>query len=149
MPQSLSQIYVHLVFSTKDRATLIPANIQPRLHAYLAGTLSGIGCPTVQVGGMPDHVHILFRLSRTVTISNVVKDAKVESSKWMKNEGGVSGFAWQVGYGAFSVSASNVDAVTRYILNQAEHHRVRSFQDEFRRLLELYQVEYDEAYVWD
>ena len=149
MPQSLSQVYVHLVFSTKDRAGLIPANIQTRLHAYVAGTLNAIGCPAVQVGGMPDHIHILFRLSRTVTISDVVKNAKVESSKWMKDECAVSDFAWQAGYAAFSVSASNVDEVTRYIQRQAEHHRVKSFQDEFRRLLELYQVEYDEAYVWD
>ena len=149
MPQSLAQIYIHLVFSTKERARLIPAETQPRLYAYLAGTLDAIGCPAVQVGGMPDHVHILFRLSRTVTISDVVKSAKVESSKWMKDECGVGDFAWQAGYGAFSVSASNVADVTRYIRDQPEHHRTRSFQDEFRRLLELYKVEFDEAYVWD
>ena len=149
MPQSLCQIYVHLVFSTKDRAGLIPSNVQQRLHAYVAGTLNAVACPAVQVGGMPDHIHLLFRLSRTVTISDVVKNVKVESSKWIKGEGQVGDFAWQAGYGAFSVSASSVDEVTRYIKNQAEHHRVRSFQDEFRRLLDLYGVEYDEAYVWD
>ena len=98
---------------------------------------------------MPDHIHILFRLSRTMTISDVVKNAKVESTKWMKDEGDVARFAWQAGYGAFSVSASLVDDVTRYIQNQVEHHRSRTFQDEFRRLLELYRVNYDEAYVWD
>ncbi|MEQ1850213.1 MAG: IS200/IS605 family transposase [Chthoniobacteraceae bacterium] len=149
MPQSLVQIYVHLVFSTKDRTSLIPAEIKPRLHAYLAGTFNAIDCPAVQVGGMPDHVHILFRLSRTVTISDAVKNAKVESSKWMKEACGVRDFAWQAGYGAFSVSASNVDDVVRYIQNQEEHHEGKSFQDEFRRLLELYRVEYNEAYVWD
>ena len=149
MPQSLAQIYIHLVFSTKERARLIPDNTQTRLHAYLAGTHDAVGCPSLQVGGMPDHVHILFRLSRTVTISDVVKNAKVESSKWMKDECGVGDFAWQAGYGAFSVSASNVEDVTSYIRNQPEHHRTRSFQEEFRRLLERYQVEYDEAYVWD
>ena len=149
MPQSLAQIYVHLVFSTKDRASLMPDTIQPRLHAYLAGTFNAIDCPAVQVGGMPDHVHILFRLSRTVTLSDAVKAAKVESSKWMKEEGGVPDFAWQAGYGAFSVSASDVETVTRYIQNQAHHHRARTFQDEFRTLLERYRVEYDEAYVWD
>jgi REP element-mobilizing transposase RayT len=149
MPQSLAQIYVHLVFSTKDRAGLIPAEIKPRLHAYLAGTLTAIDCPAVQVGGMPDHVHILFRLSRTVTVSDVVKNAKVESSKWMKDECGAGDFAWQAGYGAFSVSASNVDEVVRYIQNQEAHHQGKSFQDEFRRLVELYRVEYNEAYVWD
>jgi len=149
MPQSLAQIYVHLVFSTKARVSLIPSAIKPRLHAYLAGTLNAIDCPAVQVGGMPDHVHILFRLSRTVTISDLVKNAKVESSKWMKDECGMGDFAWQAGYGAFSVSASNVDDVTRYIQNQEAHHQGKSFQDEFRRLLELYRVEYNEAYVWD
>ena len=149
MPQSLAQIYVHLVFSTKARVSLIPSAIKPRLHAYLAGTLNAIDCPAVQVGGMPDHVHILFRLSRTVTISDLVKNVKVESSKWVKDECGMGDFAWQAGYGAFSVSASNVDDVTRYIQNQEAHHQGKSFQDEFRRLLELYRVEYNEAYVWD
>lgn len=149
MPQSLAQIYVHLVFSTKGRAGLIPAALQPRLHAYLAGAFNSMACPAVQIGGMPDHVHVLFRLARTATISDTVKNAKVESTKWMKAEGDVGDFAWQAGYGAFSVSASHVQDVTRYIQNQAEHHHVRTFQDEFRRLLELYGVEYDEAYVWD
>lgn len=149
MPQSLAQIYVHLVFSTKHREKTIPADLQTRLHAYLAGAMNDIGCPAVKIGGMPDHVHVLFRLSRTVTLSDAVKTAKVESSKWMKDEGGVRDFAWQAGYGAFSVSASDVDEVTDYIAHQAHHHRVRTFQDEFRRLLERYHVEYNEAYVWD
>ncbi len=149
MPQSLSQIYVHLVFSTKGRARLIPADLQSRLHAYLAGAMNDIGCPAVKIGGMPDHVHILFRLSRTMSLSDAVKTAKVESSKWMKDEGGVREFAWQAGYGAFSVSASDVDDVTDYIRNQEHHHQVLTFQDEFRRLLERYHVEYNEAYVWD
>ena len=149
MPQSLAQIYVHLVFSTKDRARVIPAEIQPRLHAYIAGALNAIQCPAVQVGGMPDHVHIVFRLARTIALSDAVKAAKVESSKWMKDECGVREFAWQAGYGAFSVSASDVDEVTRYIQNQEHHHRGRTYQDEFRLLLERYQIEYNEAYVWD
>ena len=149
MPQSLSLIYVHLVFSTKGRARIIPAGLQPRLHAYLAGAMNDIGCPAVNIGGMPDHVHLLFRLARTISLSDAVKTAKVESSKWKKDEGAVHDFAWQAGYGAFSVSASDVDDVTAYIANQEHHHRVRTFQDEFRRLLERYHVEYNEAYVWD
>ena len=149
MPQSLAQIYVHLIFSTKGRARLIPADLQPRLHAYIAGTLDAIECPAVKVGGMPDHLHILFRLSRTLSLSDVVKAVKVESSKWMKDDGGVRDFAWQAGYGAFSVSASDVDEVTAYIANQPEHHKVRTFQDEFRKLLQRYNLQYDEAYVWD
>lgn len=149
MPQSLSQIYLHLVFSTKDRQPLIGTEVQPRLHAYLAGTLNAIHCPAIQVGGMPDHVHLLFRLSRTVTVADVVKASKVESSKWMKENTSQPQFAWQAGYGVFSVSASQVDTVTHYIANQAEHHQARTFQDEFRKFLENHQIEYDEAYVWD
>ncbi|MCB1227983.1 MAG: IS200/IS605 family transposase [Verrucomicrobiales bacterium] len=149
MPQSLAQIYLHLVFSTQDRQPLIRADIQPRLHAYLAGTLNAIHCPALCVGGMPDHVHLLLRLSRTVTVADVVKATKVESSKWMKENANLPGFAWQAGYGIFSVSASQLETVTHYIVNQAEHHRVRTFQDEFRRFLENHQLSYDEAYVWD
>ncbi len=149
MPQSLAQLYVHLVFSTRQREAMIPAEILPRLHAYLAGTCQAVGCPALQVGGMADHVHLLFRLSRTMAFSDAVKAIKTESSKWMKAERGVADFAWQAGYGAFSVSASQVDVVTRYIRNQAVHHGKRSFQDEFRLLLERYHVSYDEAYVWD
>jgi putative transposase len=149
MPQSLAQIYVHLVFSTKDRTPWINATIQARLHAYLAGTLNAIDSPTLIVGGMPDHVHLLFRLPRTTTLADVVKAAKMESSKWMKTEGQVSEFAWQSGYAAFSVSASQVETVTQYIRNQEEHHRTRTFQEEFRKLLEHFQIPYDERYVWD
>jgi putative transposase len=149
MPQSLAQIYVHLVFSTKGRARLIPGDLQPRLHAYFAGALDRMNCPAVKTGGMPDHVHLLFRLSRTLALADVVKGLKVESTKWLRDDGSVRDFAWQAGYGAFSVSASDVEDVTAYIGNQAHHHRVRTFQDEFRRLLERYHLEYDEAYVWD
>jgi putative transposase len=149
MAQSLSQIYVHLVFSTKGRARFIPTDLEPRLHAYLAGTLNAIECPALKAGGMPDHVHLLFRLARTVSLSDAVRAAKTESSKWMKEEGGVRDFSWQAGYGAFSVSASDVEEVTAYINDQPRHHAVRSFQDEFRRLLQRYQIEYNEAYVWD
>jgi len=149
MPQSLSQIYVQLVFSTKERARLISSAVQPELHAYLAAALTSEHCPAIIVGGMPDHVHILFRLGRTVTLSDAAKIAKVESSKWMKREHGVPDFAWQAGYGAFSVSASNVEDVTAYIREQERHHTTLTFQDEFRRLLERYHVEYNEAYVWD
>jgi putative transposase len=149
MPQSLSQIYVHLAFSTKGRARIIPSGLQARLHAYRAGAINDISCPAVIIGGMTDHVHLLFCLARTISLSDAVKTAKVESSKWMKHEGAVHDFAWQAGYGAFSVSASDVDDVTAYIANQEHHHRVRAFQDEFRRRLERYHVEYNEAYVWD
>lgn len=149
MPKSLAQLYVHLVFSTKGREPRVTQLIQPGLYAYLAGTLNAMACPVLCVGGMPDHAHVLFRLARTVALSEAVKAVKVESSKWMKEEGGVGEFAWQAGYGAFSVSALQVEVVTNYIRNQEQHHQKRSFQEEFRKLLEVYQLEYNEAYVWD
>jgi REP element-mobilizing transposase RayT len=148
MPQSLAQIYVHLVFSTKGRVPLIPAEDAPRLHAYLAGAGQAIECPALLVGGVTDHVHILFRLSKNRALSDAVKELKVESSKWMKEQG-VREFGWQAGYGAFSIGAAQAEAVTEYIRNQEQHHRRRTFQEEFRELLRRYQVEFDEAYVWD
>ena len=108
MPQSLAQIYLHIVFSTKNREPLISGDTLPRLHAYLAGAGNAIGCPVVIVGGVADHVHLLLRLSRSITISDTLKSLKTESSKWMKSAAACPGFAWQAGYGVFSVSASHV-----------------------------------------
>jgi len=150
MPQSLSRILVHLVFSTKNREVVLNAAIQSELHPYLAGTLNGIDCPSLQVGGVEDHVHLFFGLSRTRTVADVVETVKTSSSKWIKTKGAEFGdFRWQSGYGAFSVSQSDADAVVAYIRNQAQHHRKMTFQDEYRRLLERYQVAFDERYVWD
>lgn len=149
MPQSLAQIYLHIVFSTKNREPLISAEVQPRLHAYLAGAGNAIACPVIIVGGVADHVHLLMRLSRTITIADALKSLKSESSKWMKSDADCPDFAWQAGYGVFSVSASHVEAVTEYIRKQPEHHQRRDFKEEFRELLKRYHVTYDEAYVWD
>jgi putative transposase len=149
MAQSLSQLYIHLVFSTKERAPLIKLEVQARLHAYLAGTCNAIKCPAQKIGGVADHVHLLFRLSRTSSVSDAVKALKTESSKWMKADGGSPDFAWQGGYGAFSISPAHVAAVETYIEHQAEHHRTKTFQEEFRTLLAKYGVSYDEAHVWD
>lgn len=150
MPQSLSRILVHLVFSTKNREVVLNAAIQSELHPYLAGTLDGIDCPSLQVGGVENHVHLFFGLSRTRSVADVVETVKTSSSKWIKTKGvEFGGFHWQSGYGAFSVSQSDADAVVAYIRNQAQHHRKITFQDEYRRLLERYQVAFDERYVWD
>ncbi len=150
MPQSLSRILIHLVFSTKNRERILPPAIQTELHPYLAGTLDNIECPSLQVGGVEDHVHLLFGLSRTRTIADVVEKVKISSSKWIKAKGVTfADFHWQSGYGAFSVSQSDADAVVAYIRNQAQHHLKMTFQDEYRRLLERYQVAFDERYVWD
>ena len=149
MPQSLSKILVHLIFSTKQREPLIPPPIRPRLHAYIVGILDNLKSPSLQTGGVADHVHILCALSRTISPAQLLEEVKKSSSKWMKADGGVPGFSWQAGYGAFSIGESQADAVIRYIQNQEAHHRKTSFQDEFRKFLERYKVAYDERYVWD
>ena len=148
MPQSLAKIYVHLTFSTLQREPWLRQAVRPNLFAYLAGILPKHNCPAVKVGGESDHVHILFVLARTVTISKVVEEVKKGSSKWLKTQD-IPGFSWQAGYGAFSVSASQVQTVSKYIENQEEHHRKTTFQDEFRRFCRRYGVELDERYAWD
>ena len=148
MPQSLSKILVHLIFSTKHREPTINDAVRSPLHAYLVGILDNLNCPSLQTGGTNDHVHILFALGRTITVSDVVEEVKKGSSKWMKTQD-VPTFTWQAGYGAFSVGESQAATVVRYIQRQEEHHRHLSFQDEFRRFLEKYHVAFDERYVWD
>ena len=150
MPQSLSRILIHLVFSTKGRERFLTSAIQTELHPYLAGTLDNMECPSLQVGGAEDHIHLLFGLSRTRTVAEVVEKVKTSSSKWIKSKGvEFAQFHWQSGYGAFSVSQSHADAVIAYIRNQAQHHQTVTFQEEYRRLLERYKVDFDERYVWD
>lgn len=150
MPQSLSNVLVHLVFSTKNREPLIRAPVESELHAYGTTVLKNAGCPTLALNGTADHIHVLFNLSRVKSIAEVVEDLKTSTSKWIKTKGSdYQGFHWQAGYGAFSVSKSNVAEVVEYIRRQKEHHAVRSFQEEFRLLLERHDVEYDEKYVWD
>ena len=150
MAQSLSNILVHLIFSTKERRRLIDPAIEQELYPYLATVCATCGCPAHHIGGTEDHVHILFSLSRTIPVSDLVREVKAESSKWIKTKGSrYELFAWQSGYGAFSIGQSQIDRVRRYIAGQKEHHRKRDFQAEFRAFLEKYQIEYDERYVWD
>jgi putative transposase len=150
MPQSLSLVIVHLVFSTKDRAALISPEMLPRLHAYLAEVARGLGCQAYRVGGVADHVHLALTLPRTVTQGDLVKELKTASHHWLgKQDGRYANFAWQRGYGIFSVGKSQLAALEQYIENQEAHHRRRTFQDEFRDLLARYGVSWDEAYVWD
>ena len=131
MPQSLSRILIHLVFSTKNRDRGLSAAVQTELYPYLAGTLDNLDCTPLQVGGIEDHVHLLFGLSRTRTIANLVETLKTGSSKWLKTKApALVDFHWQSGYGAFSVSQSDADAVVAYIRNQAQHHQKVTFQDE-------------------
>ena len=149
MPQSLSKVLVHLIFSTKHREPLIGPEVRSRLHAYLVGILDHLKSPSLQTGGVADHVHVLFVLGRTISQADLIEELKKSSSKWMKAEGGVPGFTWQAGYGAFSIGESQADTVIRYIQNQEGHHRKVTFQEEFRKFLERYKVAYDERYVWD
>jgi putative transposase len=150
MPQSLSCVLVHIVFSTKNRTPNIAPEVRAGLHKYLATVARNAGCECYRVGGVADHVHLAIRLSRTITIANLVEELKTSSSKTMKVElARVEDFAWQHGYGAFSISPRDLDALIAYIDNQEAHHRTRTFQDEFRRLLDKYGIEYDERYVWD
>jgi len=151
MPQSLAQIYLHIVFSTKERRRYLQNDlIRAELHNYLGGTCRNLGCPSLCVGGVEDHIHILCRLSRTTTVADLVRELKRESSKWLKTKSPDFGISeWQAGYGAFSISPGHVEQLREYIARQAEHHTTESFQDEFRRFLRNYGIEYDERYVWD
>ena len=150
MAQSLARLYIHLVFSTKQRTPLLHDAIREPLHRYMAAVLQNFGCPPVLINSVADHAHILFELGRTVAVSKVVEEVKKSSSRWIKTQGAIySFFAWQGGYGAFSVSASNVTVVRDYIANQQAHHQIMSFQEEYRALLERHHVAFDERYVWE
>ena len=150
MGQSLSQLYVHLVFSTKDRAPLLYPEFAARTHEYLAGIFDEIDSHAWKIGGSVDHVHSLFSLSKNLALCKAVERVKTGSSKWLKTlDPRLRGFHWQAGYGAFSVSQSEAPRVITYIEQQAEHHRRRTFQEEYRKFLEKYHVPYDERYVWD
>jgi REP element-mobilizing transposase RayT len=150
MAQSLSNILVHLIFSTKDRWPWIRPEVEGKLYAYLAAVCRSCGCPSVLIGGTQDHVHILSALSRTATVAELLEQIKKSSSKWIKTKGPeYRPFAWQGGYAAFSIGQSNVEAVKQYIARQREHHRAVSFQEELLRFLTKYRVAYDERYLWD
>lgn len=150
MPQSLANIYIHLIFSTKDRFPFLSKEVRPDLHAYMATVLANLNSPAVLINSVEDHVHILFNMGRTVALAQVVEDVKKSSSKWIKTQGAsFSKFAWQAGYGGFSVSESNAPKVANYIQCQEEHHRTKSFQDEYRVFLKKHKIQFDERYVWD
>jgi len=150
MSQSLLRLHVHLVFSTKRRAPLIFDHVRNDLHPYMAVVMRNHGCHANLINSVEDHVHILFELGRTVSVSQVVGEVKSSSSAWIKTRDvNCAGFAWQGGYGAFAVSESAVAVVRRYIARQREHHAQRTFQEEYRLMLDRHGVSYDERYVWD
>ena len=151
MPQSLAKILVHTVFSTKDRRPFLRDRaLREELHRYLGGILTHHDCQPIIIGGVEDHVHILSTLSRTCEAAEMVKETKRGSSLWLKTKSpDLHDFAWQNGYGIFSIGFSQVATVRNYIAGQEEHHRKVSFQDEFREFLKRHAVEFDERYVWD
>ena len=148
MSQSLSKVYLHCVFTTKHGLPLITDDIRKDLHSYIVGTLSNVGSYVNEIYANSDHIHVLCTLPRTITIAELISKIKTSSSKWIKKQG-ISNFSWQGGYGAFSVSSSKVKIVEKYILNQPEHHKSVSFQDELRKFFNEYDIEFDERYVWD
>ena len=151
MAQSLSNVLVHMVFSTKERHPFLSdPTLRGAMHKYLGAVSAQLRCPVITVGGVEDHVHLLARQARTITLAGWVRELKRTSSLWVKElPEGPDVFQWQAGYGAFSVSQSQSAAVHRYIARQEAHHRSVSFQDEFRTLLERHQIAYDERYLWD
>lgn len=150
MSQSLSAVYVHLVFSTKERRPFLKDPMTRRaVHAVIGGISRTLGCPALEVGGVADHVHVLARLGRNLPQSDWVKELKRVSNRWLGEQpGDHAGFAWQSGYATFSVSASGIDQVAAYIRNQEAHHRNAAFQDELRTLLTRYRMEWDERFIW-
>ncbi|MGA2497522.1 MAG: IS200/IS605 family transposase [Tepidisphaeraceae bacterium] len=148
MPQSYSSLNTHIIFGTKDRAEMIGADLQPRLHEYIGGIFRDEGCHLLAAGGMPDHIHLLVSLSRELSVAETMRIVKASSSRWIHETFPArAGFAWQSGYAAFAVSLSNLASVKRYIDGQAEHHRTRSYKEELIEFLKRHEIAYDERYL--
>jgi len=150
MAQSLSNILIHMIFSTKNREPVILPEIAQQLYSYMSATAREYGSYVHEIGGVEDHVHILLSLPRTISVSELVENIKKTSSKWIKTKGNVyTAFAWQGGYGAFSIGQSGYENLRTYIQTQKDHHKKISFQEEYRMFLKKYGVPYDEKYLWD
>ena len=150
MPQSLAQILVHLVFSTKNREALLAEDFRDELHAYIGGIVENQKGTLLKAGSVADHIHLLIAHPRTCAPSELVQEIKTGSAKWLKTKATqYADFHWQSGYGIFSISPTHRPALEQYIANQAGHHRIVTFQEEYRRLLEKYGIQFDERYVSD
>lgn len=150
MPQSLASIILHVVFSTKERTPFIQPDVEDELHRYLGSVCRACDSPAYCIGGTQDHVHLACSLARTTSVADLLEEIKKRSSKWIKTKGSpYKGFAWQRGYGAFSLGQSQLAALKRYIAAQKKHHMKTPFKQEFLGLLKKYDVAYDERYVWD
>jgi putative transposase len=148
MPSTHTALRYHIVFSTKERVPFIAPEWRARLHAYVGGTVRNLGGVAIAIGGVADHVHLLVSLNATHAIATLVREVKVAGTKWIHDEMKIQTFSWQEGYGAFTVSPSQTDSVAKYIANQEEHHRVKSFQEEYVEFLAKAGVEYDVRYLW-
>ena len=150
MPQSIAYNYLHITFGTKYREPLIDEAIEEELFKYIGGICKNLECNPIKVGGYRDHIHILCVLSRKIALMKLLEEVKSHSSKWIKTKGDqYKNFYWQRGYGSFSVNPAEIDVVIRYIENQAEHHKKKTFQEEYVAFLKKYNAEYDERYLWD
>jgi putative transposase len=150
MPQSLSQVILHVIFSTKDRKPWLDTGISERIHGYLATIVRDRDCEAYRVGGASDHVHLAIRLGRTISQADLIEALKTTSSTWIKKQGNsYHSFFWQRGYGAFSIGYSQLESLIHYIEIQEEHHRTKTFQEEYRELLNKYHIAFDERYIWD
>lgn len=150
MPKSFCQVYVHAIFSTKNRVPVLDADLRPDMYALMGGILNQNGGTPIRIGGVEDHVHLLFGLGKKLTIPKEMEIVKTGTSKWIKTQREACGdFHWQAGYGAFSVDNSNVGMIARYIETQERHHASQSFQQEYLKILKKLGIEYDEEYLWD
>ena len=149
MSQSLSKLYIHMVFHTKNNQNLIQQAIENELYAYLGGILKSTKSIPIAINGAEDHVHILCIMSKNITLADLLEELKRNSSRWIKTKGNeYKEFAWQGGYGGFSVSQSKVDIVKKYIENQKEHHKTKTFKEEYILFLKEYGINYNEEYLW-
>ena len=148
MPSTHTSLHYHLVFSTKHREPWLGPDSRSRVHEYLGGTIRGMGGVAHAVGGTADHVHVLAGLKATHCLADVMRELKSESSGWVRRELNWPGFAWQEGYGAFTLGASGIEGARAYVLGQEMHHRKKTFQEEYREFLERGMVEYEEKWLW-
>jgi REP element-mobilizing transposase RayT len=148
MPSTHLSLHCHIVFSTKERIAFISTDWRGRLHSYLGGIARGLGTTPLAIGGTADHAHVLIGLTSSHRLDYVVRDLEADSSEWIHNEIGKRSFAWQKGYGAFSVSSTDLGRVTNYLARQEEHHQRTTFQDEYLELLKSSRIEFDERYIW-
>jgi REP element-mobilizing transposase RayT len=150
MAQSLADIVLHIVFSTKERKPWIDAVNEPELHAYICGICRNLDCPVIKINGVEDHIHVLLSLSRTIAVSKLIAEIKSNSSRWIKmKDRQFCEFSWQGGYGGFSVSRPQINGAIKYIEKQKEHHKTQTFREEYLTMLKMAQIQYDEKYLWD